>query len=115
MLPKCAFPFLAMLGLALGACSDEPSEAEMRRAFADRAERAYGKYAATALLMAGPRGVVLKPQRVLTSFRKLGCARVDEGTGYRCEFEAGLDGKPAGKDRLRFVREPNSKLSIVEQ
>lgn len=109
------FALLATLGLALGACSDEPSEAEMRRAFADHAERDYGKYAATALLMAGPRGVVLKPQRVLTSFRKLGCVPAGENIGYRCEFEAGLGGKPAGKERLRFVRAPKGTFVAAEQ
>ena len=109
------FPLLATLGLALGACSDEPSEAEMRRAFADHAERAYSKYAATALLMAGPRGVVLKPQRVLTSFKKLACYPPDESGGHQCQFEAGLDGEPASKDRLRFVRAPNGTFVIAEQ
>ncbi|AMB44067.1 hypothetical protein [Methylobacterium sp. AMS5] len=109
------FPLLAALGLALGACSDEPSEPEMRQALVDYGERAYQKYSATALLMAGPRGVVLKPERVLTSFKKLACYPPDESGGHQCQFEAGLDGEPASKDRLRFVRAPNGTFVVAER
>ncbi|MCP1538188.1 MULTISPECIES: hypothetical protein [Methylorubrum] len=110
MLPKPVFPLLAALGLALGACSDEPSEAAMVQAMNDFMFRMSRQEAA--LMKASGRQP--KPMPVIEDFRKVGCASAHPEAGYRCEFEATVDGSRGGKANARFFKAADGTLTMVE-
>lgn len=102
---------IASLCLALGACSDEPSEEAMREAVAGWMSRLLRDHmAAAAFLTGGPRGGQVPPLPTFTTFRKVGCVPADPKSGHTCEFEVAFDGKRAAKDRARFYKAPNGTL-----
>lgn len=102
-----AFVLVAGLCLALGACSDEPSESAMHQAMTEAMTRLYQQHmAAAAFMLGGPRGGGVPPMPRITTLRKVGCIPAETRPGYLCEYEASVDGKPPVKERVRFYKAP---------
>lgn len=113
MLLKPVFPLMAALGLALGACSDEPTEAAMVQAMNDFMSRMSRQQAAApATMMGQPRQP--QPMPVIEDFRKIGCKPAQPDAGYRCEFEATVNGSRGSKANGRFFKAADGTLTMVE-
>lgn len=98
------------LGLALGACSDEPSEAAMRQAATELLALKSGQEAAEIFARTGVRRAPLS----ITSFRKVECGAAQPQSGHECRFEVGVNGTDRGEQKGRFLKAPDGSLILSE-
>lgn len=112
MFPKPFTVVLAGLGLSLGACSGEPSEAEMLQAVSRLTSSLYQQQAAAMAFVVGPSRTGMPAAPTITAFRKLGCEPAQGGAaGHVCQFEATMDnGRGQTRDRARFFRAADGAL-----
>ncbi len=101
---------MGALGLALGACSDEPSEAAMRQAATEFLALKSGQEAAEIVARTGATRTPLS----ITSFRKVGCVAAQPLSGHDCRFEVGVNGIDKGEQRGRFLKAPDGSLILSE-
>ncbi len=98
--------------LALGACSDEPSEAAMHRAVTTAVNKFYQVQTAAAAFLLPPGGPV-PPVPIVSSIRKIDCTP-NNGGGHRCNFEVSINGKPSGKMSGRFFKQADGTLAMTD-
>lgn len=108
---------LTLTFLALAACANEPSEADLRVAF----ESSVAKSQAMASAMAGSRdvaGVGNWMQAELHGLRKLGCARAKGAGGFVCDVELDMTVPFVGRTRhvgtVRMVKGTEGWQALVD-
>lgn len=110
MLSRTVLPVLAALGLTLGACTDEPSEAALRQVAERKLMASYEMEVAQAKKL----GVRPDDKPVITAFSKIGCKPADPKPGHLCTVGGAVDGKVQEQGTARFVRAADGTLTMAE-